>query len=59
MIKGIIDIANIAWQFLLEMSPYLLLGFFVAGILNIIIPRDKIYKHLSGSIVLFACFRIY
>jgi len=49
MIKGIIDIANIAWQFLLEMSPYLLLGFFVAGILNIIIPRDKIYKHLSGS----------
>jgi len=49
MIKGIIDIANIAWQLLLEMSPYLLLGFFVAGILNIMIPRDKIYKHLSGS----------
>ena len=43
------------WFLLLEMSPYLLFGFFIAGVLNLIIPREKIYKHLSanklGSIV--------
>lgn len=35
------------WSLLNEMSFYLLLGFFIAGILNIIISREKIYKHFS------------
>ena len=37
------------WFLLLEMSPYLLFGFLIAGVLNLIIPREKIYKHLSGN----------
>ncbi|HOK57251.1 MAG TPA: permease, partial [bacterium] len=35
------------WYLLNEMSPYLLFGFFIAGILKIIIPAEKIYKYLS------------
>lgn len=48
MVALIVGIANSAWSLLLEMSPYLLLGFFVAGLLNIVIPKEKIYKHLAG-----------
>ncbi len=32
-----------------EMSPYLLLGFFFAGLLHAFIPKGKIYKYLNGS----------
>jgi len=32
-----------------EMSPYLIFGFFIAGILKILIPKEKIYYHLSSS----------
>jgi len=38
-----------SWDLLLEMSPYLLLGFLAAGILNFLIPKDKIYKHFAGN----------
>ena len=32
-----------------EMSPYLLFGFLIAGILKILIPKEKVYQHLSPS----------
>ncbi|MCM8829691.1 MAG: SO_0444 family Cu/Zn efflux transporter [Candidatus Omnitrophica bacterium] len=32
-----------------EMSPYLLFGFLIAGILKILIPKERIYYHLSPS----------
>jgi len=32
-----------------EMSPYLLLGFFFAGLLYAFIPREKIERYFSGS----------
>lgn len=32
-----------------EMSPYLLLGFFFAGLLYAFIPRQKVEKYFSGS----------
>ncbi len=35
------------WDLLIEMAPYLLLGFFIAGILHVFIPREKIYRHFS------------
>jgi uncharacterized membrane protein YraQ (UPF0718 family)/copper chaperone CopZ len=35
------------WSLLIEMAPYLLLGFFVAGVLHAFMPREKIYGHLS------------
>ncbi len=40
------------WDFgiiLSEMAPYLLLGFFFAGLLHAFIPRNKIEKYFSGS----------
>ena len=44
-----VGILKAIWNLLIEMSPYLLFGFFIAGVLNLIIPREKIYKHLSGN----------
>jgi uncharacterized membrane protein YraQ (UPF0718 family)/copper chaperone CopZ len=35
------------WNLLNLMSPYLLLGFLMAGILYILIPKELIYKHFS------------
>ena len=49
MIEILIGILKSVWFLLLEMSPYLLFGFFIAGVLNLIIPREKIYTHLSGN----------
>ncbi|MBU1078678.1 MAG: SO_0444 family Cu/Zn efflux transporter [Spirochaetes bacterium] len=37
------------WILLLEMAPYLILGFFIAGLLYIIISKEKIYKHFSRN----------
>jgi len=37
-----------SWYLLNEMSPYLIFGFFIAGILKILIPKEKIYYHLSS-----------
>ncbi|TSA24837.1 hypothetical protein D4R71_06420 [bacterium] len=36
------------WTLLGEMAPYLLFGFLIAGVLNTVIPKNKIYKHFSG-----------
>jgi len=33
----------------LEMSPYLMLGFFFAGLMHILIPGKKVIKYLGGS----------
>ena len=49
MFTVLIGILKSVWFLLLEMSPYLLFGFFIAGVLNLIIPREKIYTHLSGN----------
>jgi uncharacterized membrane protein YraQ (UPF0718 family)/copper chaperone CopZ len=34
---------------MLEMSPYLLLGFFIAGLLYVYFPKDKVSKYLGKS----------
>ncbi len=49
MLNGIIDIVIIIWNLLLEMSPYLLLGFFITGILHILLPKEKIYRHFAKN----------
>jgi uncharacterized membrane protein YraQ (UPF0718 family) len=36
------------WQTTTEMSPYLLFGFFVAGILAVLIPKSVVTRHLGG-----------
>lgn len=37
------------WKLLNEMSPYLIFGYLISGILKVIIPKEKIYQHLSSS----------
>jgi hypothetical protein len=37
------------WHILSEMAPYLLLGFFVAGILSVVISARKVEQHLGGT----------
>ncbi len=34
---------------LLQMSPYILFGLFIAGVLHVLIPQEKIYSHLSKN----------
>lgn len=45
-------VKDIVWEFwglLVEMAPYLLLGFLFAGLLNGLIPKKYIIKHLGKS----------
>ncbi len=37
------------WGTLAEMSPYLLFGFFVAGLLTILVSREMVERHLGGK----------
>ena len=39
---GLIEIFN-------EMSPYLLFGFFIAGVLHVVFPKDKISKYMGSK----------
>jgi uncharacterized membrane protein YraQ (UPF0718 family) len=36
------------WDTLGEMSPYLLFGFFVAGLLSVLISQEAVQRHLGG-----------
>jgi len=49
MITIFVDIALEIWKLTLEMAPYLLLGFLVAGLLSVVLPKDKVSRHLSGN----------
>ena len=55
MIDWIIIFGRATWNILLEMSPYLLLGFFLAGILSVLIRQRLIEQWLGrqslGSVV--------
>ncbi|MBN2017245.1 MAG: SO_0444 family Cu/Zn efflux transporter [Candidatus Cloacimonetes bacterium] len=44
----LIGVLKEIWFLLSEMAPYLLFGFFIAGMLNVVIPKNKLYTHLSG-----------
>jgi len=44
-----INILAEIWNLTLEMAPYLILGFLVAGLLSLVLPRDKVAAHLSGN----------
>ncbi len=36
------------WNTVLEMSPYLLFGFFMAGLLSVLVSKQFVQKHLGG-----------
>lgn len=44
---GITNILSAAWNIMALMAPYLLLGFFVAGLLGAFVPAALIEKHLG------------
>ena len=37
------------WATAVEMSPYLLFGFFVAGLLSVLHPQKRVERHLGGT----------
>jgi len=37
------------WGILAESGPWLLLGFFVAGLLKVFVPQDKVFRHFGGN----------
>lgn len=45
----LVGISSAAWDLMVDMAPYLLFGFIAAGVLNILIPREKIHQHLAGN----------
>lgn len=48
MTDGAIQAAAEFWHVLGEMSPYLLFGFLVAGLLSVVISPDAVERHLGG-----------
>ncbi|MFI4910321.1 MAG: SO_0444 family Cu/Zn efflux transporter [Sedimentisphaeraceae bacterium JB056] len=43
------DLFKEFWSILGEMSPYLIFGFAIAGILSVVISADTVRRHLGGS----------
>jgi HflK protein len=37
------------WIVLIESGPYLLIGFFLAGLIKVFVPESWIYRHLGGN----------
>lgn len=42
------DFLNSIWVILCEMAPYILLGFFIAGLLQMFVDRRTMARHLAG-----------
>ncbi len=49
LIAHIFGVISESFSLLSAMSPYLLVGFGVAGLLHSFIPSDKVYRHLGGG----------
>ncbi len=47
--ESVMEFANEFWMILGEMSPWLLLGFAVAGVMSVIIPPNSVERHLGGK----------
>jgi hypothetical protein len=48
MVQQILELLNGFWQVLGEMSPYLLLGFAIAGVLSVFLSARWVERHLGG-----------
>jgi len=49
MVEALIGIASECWQIFKEAAPFVLFGFFAAGLLKVLIPEKVIVKHLGGN----------
>lgn len=52
MIDVFLNIARECWNILVESAPYVLFGFFAAGVLKAYLPAKAVARHLGGSTVL-------
>ena len=52
MLQTLTEIFSELWIVLKEMSPYLIFGFFVAGLLSVFISPRLVEKHLGGNGIL-------
>lgn len=48
MIDALLRILDGAWEMLLDVAPFLLLGFLIAGALRVLLPEDWISRRLGG-----------
>ncbi|UCC21847.1 MAG: permease [Planctomycetota bacterium] len=49
MVGFVESIAIDFWGYVAEMSPYLLFGFFVAGLLSVLVSQEFVERHLGGG----------
>ncbi|NUM35317.1 MAG: permease [Candidatus Brocadiae bacterium] len=49
MYESIVQGLLVFWDTFAEMSPYLLFGFLVAGLLYVLLPASQVGKHLGGK----------
>lgn len=49
MIEVLVGIAKESWLIFKEAAPFVLFGFFAAGLLKVLIPEKAIVKHLGGN----------
>jgi hypothetical protein len=49
MIQHVVGIVSEIWTLFYEMAPYLLFGFWVAGLMNLVLSKERVLKHLSGN----------
>jgi len=49
VIDTLIHVLLASWNVLLESAPFVLLGFFVAGLLKAFLPDDFVARHLGGG----------
>jgi uncharacterized membrane protein YraQ (UPF0718 family)/copper chaperone CopZ len=49
MLEIFVSYLGALWDLTMEMSPYLLLGFFIAGVLYIYFPKEKVTKYLGEN----------
>ena len=49
IIDAFISVLLASWNVLLESAPFVLLGFFVAGLLKAFLPDDFVARHLGGG----------
>ncbi|HEY7745689.1 MAG TPA: SO_0444 family Cu/Zn efflux transporter [Desulfuromonadales bacterium] len=49
MTDAILGILTECWKILLESSPYMLFGFFAAGLLKAVLPEEAVARHLGRS----------
>jgi len=43
------NVLSACWEILLEAAPFILLGFFVAGLVKSLLPEEAVARHLGGN----------